>query len=123
MTSPVCYCNAMHNVKHEPGIAGCAYYEPPTPNPTIREATGLERTAINSTLAEMHALMERMQARGIHESMMEGLVSSYERILDAVMYGYPAAVIDGWDEPVVEPPTFSVRFRRMLDRVMVGRSQ
>lgn len=87
-----------------------------------REATGLERTAINSTLAEMHALMERMEARGIHESMMAGVVSSYEKMLDAVMYGYPAAVIDGWDEPHVERP-ISVRFRRMLDRVMVGRSR
>lgn len=96
----------------------------PTPNTMMRHATGLERTYINNTISEMHALLERMQARGIHESMTRGCVESYERILDAVMYGYPAAVIDGWNEPEVkEQPTFSVRFRRALDRVLVGRSQ
>ncbi len=96
----------------------------PTPNTMMREVTGLEKTAINNTIVEMRALLERMEERGIHESMTRGFVHSYERILDAVMYGYSAAVIDGWNQPTASTqPTFSVRFRRMLDRVRVGRSQ
>lgn len=86
------------------------------------QVTGIEQTHTNNTIVELHALMERMAARGIHPTMMTGIVSTYERILDAVMYGYPAAVFDGWDRPREEPPTFSARFRRLLDRVMVGRN-
>lgn len=83
------------------GPAG-PFDEAPTKTDLRREITGLERTAINGYSSMLQAVVKYVDGTSIHPYFKQGLIQSYERVLDALMYGYPAAVFDGWPEVSVD---------------------
>lgn len=62
-----------------------------------RELNGLEKSCLNASMALLAQATELMEQGGMHESFRIGAIASYEKMLDAVMYGYPAACFDGWE--------------------------
>lgn len=64
-----------------------------------RGLTGLEKSHLNEVMRLVRRAHEVMETGDmIHESFRAGVTATYERMLDAVMYGYPAAIFDGWNE-------------------------
>lgn len=61
-----------------------------------RELSGIEQDRIERITQLLHTTSESLIAAGVHADFRAGVVQSYEKVLDAVMYGYPAAILDGW---------------------------
>lgn len=63
-----------------------------------REVTAVEDHTLKTSIKILEGVIAYMEQGGVHASMLEGTISTYEKMLDAMMYGYPAAVFDGWAE-------------------------
>lgn len=73
-------------------------------NLTAEERSNLSDDKFSAKASEVYGVLDdavtKLKELGFYEPQLDKVISAFEFVIDAVGYGYPGAVFEGWGQDV-----------------------